>query len=308
MYLIANINKNTFNFVFIFAKNIKFTYRFMHYFENRTLIIATNHKKEIVISPILEKSLNVKCIVSNLINTDDFGTFSGEIERKNDPITTLRLKCRAALEKSDVDLVLASEGSFGAHPYLFFAQADDELILLYDRKNNLEFIARALSTETNFDGKTINSEVELMEFASKVLFPSHGLILRKDKSSNEEIHKGITNEDELISIYNSLKTKYGTVHVETDMRAMFNPTRMKVIEEATQNLVKKLISLCPNCGIPGFDVTNSTNGLPCENCGNPTDSILSLVYSCQKCNHTESIIYPNKKEFESPMYCNFCNP
>ena len=50
------------------------------------------HKKENIIAPILEKELGVKCFVCKGFDTDALGTFTGEIVRKDDPITTLRKK------------------------------------------------------------------------------------------------------------------------------------------------------------------------------------------------------------------------
>jgi hypothetical protein len=61
-------------------------------FKGRSLLIATKHKKEEVIAPIFERELGVKCFVSADFDTDELGTFSGEIERKFDPITTARKK------------------------------------------------------------------------------------------------------------------------------------------------------------------------------------------------------------------------
>lgn len=92
-----------------------------NFFKGRRLLIATKHKKERVIAPILEKELGVNCFVTD-IDTDKFGTFTGEIERKEDAISTARNKCLLAMELENCDLVLASEGSFGAHPSLFFCK------------------------------------------------------------------------------------------------------------------------------------------------------------------------------------------
>jgi hypothetical protein len=47
-----------------------------------------------------------------------------------------------------------------------------------------------------------------------------------------------------------------TTYVETDMRAMYNPSRMTVIQNATKKLVEKINSCCPNCNIPGFGITD----------------------------------------------------
>ena len=73
------------------------------------------------------------------------------------------------MEASNCDLGVASEGSFGAHPSLFFASADDELLIFIDKKNNLEIIARELSMETNFNGREIETEKELFEEFQRVL-------------------------------------------------------------------------------------------------------------------------------------------
>ena len=66
-------------------------------FKNRNLVIATKHGKELVIAPILEKELGVKCFLPLNFDSDELGTFTGEIEREDDPITTARKKCLKAM-------------------------------------------------------------------------------------------------------------------------------------------------------------------------------------------------------------------
>lgn len=277
-------------------------------FKGRKLVIATMHGKEKVIAPILEKILSVNCFVPSNIDTDSLGTFSGEIDRKETVLKTLRQKCLLAMEMTNCDLGIASEGSFGAHPSIFFAQADDEVLLLIDKKNDLEILAREISMETNFNGKAIENEQELLEFASLVKFPSHAIILKPAEKEFSKIIKGITNKTHLLNSYQDLILDFGKAYAETDMRAHFNPTRMKVIELATHKLVKNILSICPKCKTPGFSVTEIKSGLPCEWCNSPTRSTLSFLYSCKKCNYIKEEFYPHKKTKEDPMYCDFCNP
>ena len=277
-------------------------------FKNRKLVIATKHQKEKVIAPLLEKNLGVNCFAMEGFDTDTLGTFTGEIERELDTISTLRKKCLLAMEASNCDLGVASEGSFGAHPSIFFASSDDEFLILIDKKNNLEIIARELSMETNFNGKEIKTEKELFDFAKNVKFPTHGLVLRKSEKDFTQIIKGIIDSAVLKQSFEKLLGESNSVYVETDMRAMYNPTRMTVIENATKKLVDKLKSCCPQCNIPGFGVTEVKKGLECSSCGSPTNSILSFIYSCQKCNFTKEEMYPHKKTIEDPMYCDYCNP
>lgn len=277
-------------------------------FTGRKLLIATKHEKEKVIAPVLEKSLGVVCFTHPGLDTDKLGTFAGEVERKDDPITTARKKCLMAMELSNCDLVLASEGSFGSHPAIFYAAADDEFLIFIYTKNNLEIIARELSTETNFNGTQIKTENELNTFAKSAQFPQHGLMIKNKKENFTEIVKGITNPNQLKNTFQNFISKYQQAFVETDMRAMFNPSRMKVIEQAAKNLAEKINSRCPNCKIPGFGITETQQGLPCERCNFPTRSTLNTIYTCQKCGFAENLMYPHGKKTEDPMYCDICNP
>ncbi len=277
-------------------------------FEGRKVIIATKHQKERVIAPILEKGLGVRCFTNACFDTDLLGTFTGEVERNLDPISTVREKCLRAMKLNNCDLAIASEGSFGPHPSLFFINADEEFLIFIDTKNKIEVIVRELSTSTNFNGKEIQSLKELVAFAEEIGFPEHGLILRKSKSENSEIYKGITEKETLIKTFEQLFSKYNSVYVETDMRAMHNPSRMNVIEQATQKLVEKIKSCCPQCQMPGFGITDAKKGLACSLCGSPTNSTLSFISTCQHCQYTKEDMYPNQKTEEDPTFCNYCNP
>jgi hypothetical protein len=277
-------------------------------FSGRKLLIATKHEKERVIAPIIERALGVTCFVTPNFNSDELGTFTGEIERKDDPITTARKKCLMAMELAKCDMAIASEGSFGPHPSIFFVPCDDEFLLFIDKKNNLEIVVRELSTDTNFCGVRVMDRKGLNEFALNAKFPSHGLILRKAKEDFAEIEKGVTDSEKLAKAFDHFITLYGSAYIETDMRAMYNPTRMKVIENAAVKLAEKINSHCPHCDAPGLGVTSTRPGLPCALCNFPTHSTLSHLYTCQKCGYTKEEKYPNGKQVEDPMHCDVCNP
>lgn len=280
----------------------------MEIFKNRRLIIATKHKKEAVISPILEDKLGVHCFVDEEFDTDAFGTFSGEIEREKDALETIRMKCLVAMDKNKCDLAVASEGSFGPHPSLYFTNADDELIMLIDKKNKFEIVAREISLETNFNAKLIRNKSELMDFAKAVDFPSHALIIKKDQNDHTFLRKGIKDEALILDYFEYCVANFGQAYIETDMRAMHNPTRMKVIESTMKKLIENIESICPQCSAPGFVVTDVLSGLPCQLCNFPTNSTLLYKLTCSTCGFKEKKKFPHGKEFEDPMNCNLCNP
>jgi hypothetical protein len=275
-------------------------------FQGRRLCVATMHQKEQVITPILNSILGVTCFVPQELNTDQFGTFSGEIERRLAPLNAALAKCDLAHQHTGCDLVVANEGSFGPHPNLFFIPANEELMLLRDYKNNLSIWTSLLSTETNFNSLEISNANQLGDFAKSIGFPSHGFILLS--TDRTQVRKEFKTLEEANHALTTLTKGAGRCIAETDMRAMNNPTRMKVIEELTHKLVNKIKSTCPSCKAPGFDVIRVNTGLPCMACKSETSSTLSLVKGCLSCTYEEEIYYPNNKQEEDPMYCNYCNP
>lgn len=277
-------------------------------FKDRSLLIATKHKKESVMAPLLDGTLGVRCFTDSNLDTDLLGTFTGEIERKDDPLTTVRNKCLMASECTNFDLIVASEGSFFPHPLFPYTYTNVEILCFMDLKNNLEIIATEQSNETNFNGQIIKTPSELNSFCKLVGFPAHGLILRRSKNDIIGIVKGVIKQEELLGYFEYFLDNYGEVFIETDMRAMHNPTRLKAIKLATQTLIKKIKSCCPTCHTPGYDVTETLRGLPCEICTYPTNGIKSLVYTCQKCSYTESVDYPNGIKTSDAMFCDICNP
>lgn len=276
-----------------------------HYFEDRKVVIATKHKKEQAIGPLLKEAFGMEPIIPEDFDTDVLGTFTGEMERILSPIETAREKCLLALAQCDADIAIGSEGSFGPHPTLYFLPADEEYLVLVDRKNELEITVKSCSLQTNYASYEMDSEVKLTDFLQQVKFPSHGLHV---KSSGGYIEKGITSENQLNEAILEAIYRYGTYTLETDMRAMNNPTRMSVIQELTQKLVDKMKRCCPSCQRPGFSLTDVIKGLLCSCCSLPTKSVKAVIYTCQGCHYTQYIDFPDSKVTEDPMFCDFCNP
>ncbi|MGB5960254.1 MAG: DUF6671 family protein [Coleofasciculaceae cyanobacterium] len=277
------------------------------FFVGRVGVIATMHQKEKAIAPLLEQKLGIKVTVPSNLNTDLFGTFTREIKRQGTQIEAARLKAEKALLITNETLAFASEGTFGPHPALAYLPCNREIVLLLDKVNNLEVIGQELSIETNYNHQIINTLEEAFSFAAKVGFPEHGLIVRKDPEASEVV-KGITTEKDLVEAVESALKSHNSIQLETDMRAMYNPTRMKNIEAATRDLIKKCQQLCPQCSYPGFDVAEYKKGLPCAICHLPTSLTLAEIYQCKHCNFRQEVLFPSSVETADPAKCMYCNP
>jgi ribosomal protein S27AE len=278
-------------------------------FHGRKVVLATMHGKEKVIAPILEKELGVQVILPQNFDSDQFGTFTGDKARTGNQLEAARLKVKSAMKLTGADIGIASEGSFGAHPSIPFIPSNFELILLVDAKNDLEIRGHHRSSDTNMSGQYVSSAEEAVEFAKKIGFPEHAVVVRKSEKSNSSIQKGIRSENELIRHVKTLLGGFFTkrVYIETDMRAHMNPTRMEKIGQATKDLVANINSQCPDCGTPGFVIFDVRNGLVCGQCKMPTESPLAYIRKCQKCG-TEKTMPREDKKYEDPGMCNWCNP
>jgi hypothetical protein len=281
-------------------------------FAGRVAIIATMHHKEQAIAPPLVAALGVRPDVPTNFNTDHFGTFTRDVQRPADQLATARLKAQAALDQTGKTLAIASEGSFGPHPQIPFVPCDRELVLLLDLEHNLEIVGQAVSTETNYRAQTIRSVNEALAFAQAMGFPDHGLVIMPtaDGASPKAIAKGITTETALTAAVETAleHSTHGTAHIETDMRAHLNPTRMRVISQATEHLVQVISQRCPACDCPGFRIVRRNPGLPCAWCQTPTSLTLSVTYRCQRCDWEHLKNFPDGQQTADPGNCPYCNP
>ncbi|MCL7745513.1 DUF6671 family protein [Halalkalibacter alkaliphilus] len=283
----------------------------MHPYKGRKAALSTMHDKRQAIGKPFNDLLGVSIKVPEKINTDLLGTFSGEIERELTPLETLRKKARMGMDELGLPLGLASEGSFAPHRYFPMVAEDHEILLWIDDERGIEVIEQEISLETNYDAKTVTSFNDLKDFLDKVHFPSHALVVRPNSGFIQGFtFKGLKRSSEVKEAINlcTSASADGLVHVETDMRAHMNPTRMKVINKLAEKLAVRLMNLCPNCSCPGWGVVDVVRGLPCEACGLLTKQIAKEVYGCPSCNFRKEEPRQDGVTTSSPTYCDWCNP
>lgn len=188
----------------------------MAYLQGQKYALATMHKKEQVIAPILNCEFGLEVVVPENFNSDLFGTFTKEVERTGDQLEAARKKAEQAMKQTGLKLAVSSEGSFGPHPSFPYLAYNRELVLFIDQDEDLEITGYVANSETNFARKEVTSFDEAFDFGLSVGFPEHGLIV--SAGDKLEVYKGITTEKQLREAVKLSKK----VWVETDMRAMFN--------------------------------------------------------------------------------------
>lgn len=280
-------------------------------FAGRTLGVSTMHGKEKVIGPALMARLPLAGYMAIPdLNTDRFGAFSGEVERGTDPRTACTHKARHGAKAAGMDLVIASEGSFGPYPPAPFMTCDEEWLVLVDLRDGLELAHRHVSLDTRAGGETCTDLGQVLAFAERMGFPDHQLVLKPQEHwrSGDAVHKGIADRDTLIAIAERLLFAHGSLWGETDLRAMANPTRMRVIAETAERFAAELARCCPRCSLFHFAVSQALWGLPCGQCGFPTKSTRAYLRECRGCGHRVEEPRPDGKAVEDPQYCDLCNP
>ncbi len=280
----------------------------MHPYDGMAAALASRHGKEDVIAPPLA-ALGMSLFVARGVDTDRFGTFSGEVPRAGSMREAAIAKAQAAIAETGARLGLASEGSFGPHPVIPFLAAGREVIVLADAETGTIVSEAAVSEQTNFSHCTAQSLEACEEFLTRAGFPAHAMVVRPSRGPGG-IVKGVVSHDALAEAVVSMAalSEDGLARIETDMRAHLNPTRMNEIGKLANRFAARLATLCPACGAPGFGPMRSEAGLPCAECGAPTALARSLISGCAACPHEVPGPRSDGRTHASPAECPECNP
>ncbi len=147
-------------------------------------------------------------------------------------------------------------------------------------------------------------------FLEKVGFPAHGLIavpndrikvghddrirLVLEDVPNQQVFKGIHTPAELDRVVQQCAalSADGLAHVETDMRAHFNPTRMRAIGVLAEQLGRRLARTCPDCGAPGWGRIHARWETPT----NDVPFVADETLGCAHCGHRQAAAPPSDSD------------
>jgi hypothetical protein len=279
-----------------------------HPYVHKRIALTTKHDKLRFIKPAFDEYVGCELFEVNL-DTDQLGTFSGEIERIAPPLETAIQKARLGMKETGLLLGIASEGSVGPDSVVPFIHSNIERLVLVDDEKGIVITETHRSFDITVATITAAPDQDLTSFLEKADFPNHALIVRPNTQIKSNCIKGITNYEQLMGAIDisSQLSPNGFVVIESDLRAMHSPSRQRNIEEVAKLLAMRVNLLCPNCQIPGWGRVGYEKGLNCSECEleNP-DAIRQEKLGCVKCDHVElgKVI----ASVLDPAQCNFCNP
>jgi hypothetical protein len=278
-------------------------------YAGRRIALTTRHGKQRALARPFAVGLDASLELI-ACDTDALGTFSGEVERADDALSTCRRKALMGMEHAGLRLGLASEASFGPHPSLPLLAVGQELLVFVDLERKLTVVEQRLEWRTNYAQLLLEPGVDPASWLRRVLFPSHGVLARPADATAGPWHKDLNSPDALGAALAACRAAdpQGRVWLETDMRAHRNPTRMRSIRRLGIALARRLATPCPACAAPGWGQLSTEPGLPCGWCGTATEITAAEVWGCQACGHRERRPRRDGLAVADPGQCPWCNP
>lgn len=213
------------------------------------VLIATMHGKEVVLGPVLAE-LGFQVLLPIGYDTDALGTFSGDIRRPGTAFDAALEKARRACDATGVARAVSSEGTYRPSQTLFPGARNAELLAFVDRETGFECVEYVTDTPTRFDKGRVPPDISAPEVRTllaligwpqtKVLVvpndPGVGVVMP------EWVFKGIGDEQALAEAFEACAqhSADGWVHLETDLRAHMNPSRMTSIAQVGERLSARL--------------------------------------------------------------------
>jgi len=276
-------------------------------YRGQSVALPTLHKKGSLIAPAFLSHLGMK-VIEVAVDTDQFGSFAGEIKREGTQLETVRRKALLGLEVSGLPYAIASEGSIGADPEIALLTSDIETIIFIDSINNLEIVESYRSFDINAHVLQYEEGMDLSAFLSKSDFPHHKLIVRSEFGYSQVIAKAISTKEALLNaLADAKQLNIDPIFIESDLRAHCSPSRAKNIEIAAERLAAKISSLCPECTTPGWSAIKAIYGLACSECSQVSENATrALLYGCVKCSYSAE--GDPLADSIDPSRCNWCNP
>ena len=258
-----------------------------HPYAQQKIGLATMHAKERAVAPPFRRLLDANVVVAPRLDTDQLGTFSGEIPRPGDLVHTALLKADLVFGALDVDCALASEGSYGPIDRLPLSAGGVEIIAFIDRRRGVRLVETLTTHRTNWRLWRFKAgSPDVAEAVTSLGFPRFGIFVIAGSDPSRPV-KDLASVEGVVAAVDreARRSADGEAILIADMRAHRNPTRMQVLRALSHKVARRLTALCPSCGAPGFGHLDSRRGLPCEDCGAPTHWIDFEVDGCSACGH-----------------------
>lgn len=272
-------------------------------YAGHTIVFATMHGKERLAASSFADKLGAAVIAPEHLDTDQLGTFAGDIPRTLSPRMAATVKARLGMQITGLPCALASEGSFrsslvGVHT--------TEVLLFVDEERGIELIESSSGSSSLPAGRRVESVRDARAYATKIGLPEQGVILHVRRGAQATIHKTIASVATLSELVEHGLEQSATLTLLPDHRAHRSPPRAERIRRLCERMAQRLATECPVCRTPGYGIIRVERGAPCSLCGNPTAIIAADIHGCGACLREDR--RPRAGTQADPADCDHCNP
>lgn len=271
------------------------------------IAMGTMHGKEQQVAPAFAAELGAQLIAPAGIDTDQFGTFTGDVTRTLAPLAAAIAKARLAMRVAGVPYGVASEASYDS--WFGTLAMHEEILVFVDEKRAIQVVEGVNTPGAPGPPRLVDSADDALAAARNFGFPRQGAAVKANVDQRVRVFgKGIIDEGTLVQVVNAAMTAADdhAARVEPDLRAHHNPTRREVLTTLASRLARRLATPCPNCGCPGYGKVGVRDGLPCQACGGPTSLIAADIHGCPACELRDTAA--RNGAVAEPRYCPQCNP
>lgn len=277
-------------------------------YRGSVVAVGTRHGKQHQFAGPFAAILGARVLTPPDLDTDRFGTFTGEQPRRGTAVDAARAKAHLAIAATGLPLALASEASYGPLTDTGVT-GHEEIVLFCDTVHGIEVLEGHRSTEVPGIAHRVAHHREIPATLLDGL-PGQALIVRSAGTTPGEgvVIKGLIDVAGLPAAVDAAAgcSPDGLAIVEPDLRAHVNPARRRVLSRLAAALATRLATPCPACAFPGFGRVGSRPGLPCRLCATPTPLAEHEIHACCRCAFTESRRLP--RAAADPAQCPTCNP
>jgi len=279
----------------------------MSSYSGAVIAMGTMHGKEHQVAPPFAEVLGARVIVPAGIDTDQFGTFTGEVARTLEPLAAATAKARLAMRVAAVPYGLASEASYDT--WFGMLAMHEEILVFVDDTRDLQIVEGVNAPGAPGPPRVVDTVDHAVKAAQSFGFPGQGAAVKASVEDRIQVFgKGITDAETLTAAVNAALAAADDrrAWVEPDLRAHHNPSRRDVLAGLARRLARRLATPCPQCGCPGYGKVAVRDGLPCQACGCPTSLIAAEVHGCAACGLRSTVA--RRGALAEPRFCPRCNP
>lgn len=273
-------------------------------YSGATIVFATMHGKQRQAAPSFRQHHDATLVAPGTIDTDQFGTFVGDVPRTLAPWAAALAKAKLGVTLTGFPFALASEASYSTS-FGVVAQ-HQEILLFHDSTRDITITEVASASVPDRGSVMAHTKADIDASLAGLGFPTTQLVLSAETPSGLIARKGLDSYDAIHAAAVELFLLSDELLIQPDYRALANPERQRVIAELAERLAVRLRRRCPRCATPGWGRVGVERGLPCLSCGEPTAGIRADVDGCAQCDHR--VVTVRDVMGCDPQWCDYCNP